>query len=60
LGGQPPPLCIARAIAIRPEVILMDGPCSALDPIAMLKIEALMREPVRDKRTEDYVTSWFG
>ncbi len=47
-GGQQQRLCIARAIAIRPEVILMDEPCSALDPIATLKIEALMRELVRD------------
>jgi phosphate transport system ATP-binding protein len=47
-GGQQQRLCIARAIAIRPEVILMDEPCSALDPIATLKIEELMRELVRD------------
>jgi phosphate transport system ATP-binding protein len=43
-GGQQQRLCIARAIATRPEIILMDEPCSALDPIATLKIEELMRD----------------
>lgn len=47
-GGQQQRLCIARAIANQPDVILMDEPCSALDPIATLKIEDLMRELVRD------------
>jgi len=43
-GGQQQRLCIARAIATNPDVILMDEPCSALDPIATAKIEDLMRE----------------
>jgi phosphate transport system ATP-binding protein len=47
-GGQQQRLCIARAIATRPDVILMDEPCSALDPIATQKIEDLMRELVSD------------
>ncbi|MDR1441027.1 MAG: ATP-binding cassette domain-containing protein [Bifidobacteriaceae bacterium] len=47
-GGQQQRLCIARAVAVRPEVLLMDEPCSALDPISTLAIEELMRELARD------------
>ena len=47
-GGQQQRLCIARALAVKPEIILMDEPCSALDPIATLKIEDLMRELAHD------------
>ena len=47
-GGQQQRLCIARAIAVKPEVVLMDEPCSALDPIATQRIEDLMRELASD------------
>jgi phosphate transport system ATP-binding protein len=43
-GGEQQRLCIARTISVKPDVILMDEPCSALDPIATLKVEELMRE----------------
>jgi len=43
-GGQQQRLCIARAIAVKPEILLMDEPCSALDPIATSKVEELIRE----------------
>jgi phosphate transport system ATP-binding protein len=48
-GGQQQRLCIARTVAVRPEVILLDEPCSALDPISTAKIEELI-----DELTEDY------
>jgi len=54
-GGQQQRLCIARAIAVQPEVILMDEPCSALDPIATAKIEELMDE-LRENYTMVIVT----
>ncbi|MDG2047966.1 MAG: phosphate ABC transporter ATP-binding protein PstB [Halioglobus sp.] len=54
-GGQQQRLCIARAIAVSPEVILMDEPCSALDPIASAKIEELIDE-LKEKFTIAMVT----
>nr|WP_245326525.1 phosphate ABC transporter ATP-binding protein PstB [Methanococcus voltae] len=47
-GGQQQRLCIARCIAVSPEIILMDEPCSALDPISTLKIEELIKELKKD------------
>jgi phosphate transport system ATP-binding protein len=47
-GGQQQRLCIARSVATRPEVILMDEPCSALDPISTAKIEELIEELAGD------------
>lgn len=54
-GGQQQRLCIARALSINPDIILMDEPCSALDPIATQKIESLMRD-LRDNYTVVLVT----
>lgn len=47
-GGQQQRLCIARCVAVQPEVILMDEPCSALDPLATIRIEDLMRDLARE------------
>src|SRR5690606_10667795 len=47
-GGQQQRLCIARAVSLRPEVILMDEPCSALDPLSTLKIEELIVKLKKD------------
>jgi len=54
-GGQQQRLCIARAIAVEPEVVLLDEPCSALDPIATAKVEELMQN-LKDEYTQVIVT----
>jgi phosphate transport system ATP-binding protein len=54
-GGQQQRLCIARAVAVEPEVVLMDEPCSALDPIATSRIEDLMQQ-IKDEYTIVIVT----
>jgi phosphate transport system ATP-binding protein len=54
-GGQQQRLCIARAIAVKPEILLMDEPCSALDPIATAKVEELIRD-LREQFTIVIVT----
>ena len=54
-GGQQQRLCIARALAVQPEVLLMDEPCSALDPIATAKVEELIQS-LRERYTVVIVT----
>jgi len=54
-GGQQQRLCIARGIAIKPEVLLLDEPCSALDPISTAKIEELISELKNDRATSSLI-----
>jgi phosphate transport system ATP-binding protein len=58
-GGQQQRLCIARAVAIHPEVILLDEPCSALDPLSTAKIEELIDE-LKERFTIAIVTHNMG
>ena len=58
-GGQQQRLCIARTIAVRPDIVLLDEPCSALDPISTLRIEELLRE-LRERFTIIIVTHNMG
>ena len=55
-GGQQQRLCIARALAVKPEVLLMDEPCSALDPVATLRIEELLTD-LKERVTITIATS---
>lgn len=56
-GGQQQRLCIARAIAVKPEVLLLDEPCSALDPISTAKIEDLINELKKNTRLSSSPTA---
>ena len=60
-GGQQQRLCIARAVAVHPQVLLMDEPCSALDPISTLAVEDLINElGVEGFRACDYTNMWYN